>query len=401
MEYGRGGSDKSVSSEETIDKGRRIMACSERALYKDISEEIKLNNPCEAYIWGEDLYDLMMIVYSGNINSISEYTLIKQDVLDCGLFFYNRKQDCLRMEKVRIHEPSGDLYISEKIFNAIWPSLRESIKIGIELAPEDAENVAQTPEDVVYLQLADRKNQNPVLTSKGIEYEVIQPSEEEKKLRSRRQSMMDNRDMIFCYSKQGGYVHDKYCPDIKEISDEDFMASTEYPKGVSRCPHCRLMMVLREACKPQTKQIPALFALFRRRSVGYKQLKRLILEKGFKFYLNSPDELAVVTREDRWLVRFLNGKKLSLWHNNYIKISDTERSITEGYHKQGDFWKSLKVVLGYIDRYSWEKIHVENASALAEVPESEENVKSRSDYSGFGKWFVTLWKRFIALFQMC
>ena len=375
------------------------MAFSERALYQDIAEEIKYNNPCEAYIWGEDLYDLLIVVYSGSINSIVDYCLIKQDVLDCGLFFYNRKNDCLRMEKVRIHELTGDLYISEKVFNAIWPSLRESIKIGIELAPEDAENVAKTPEDTVYLELADRKNQKPVLTSKGIKYEIIQPSEEEKKLISRRQSMMDNRDLIFCYSKQGGYVHDKYCPDIKEISDEDFMASAVYPEGFLRCPHCRLMMVLREACKPKTKQIPALFALFRNRSVGYKQLKKLINEKGYRFYLNSPDELTVETREDSWIVRFRENKELSLWHNNYVKISDTERSIREGFHKQGDFGKSLKFVLDYIDGYSWERIHAMNTGEIDVIPESVENDKSELGYSGFRKWLASLWKRFVALFK--
>ena len=74
------------------------------------------------------------------------------------------------MERVRIHETSGDIYISEKVFNAIWPSIRESILIGIE---------------------------------KGIKYEMIQIPEEERKLKSRRQSLMDNREMIFCYSKQG------------------------------------------------------------------------------------------------------------------------------------------------------------------------------------------------------
>ena len=84
-----------------------------------------------------------MIDEGEGIMAISE-----KDVLDCGLFFYDRKRDCLRMERVRIHETSGDIYISEKVFNAIWPSIRGSILIGIELAPEDAENVAKTPEDI-------------------------------------------------------------------------------------------------------------------------------------------------------------------------------------------------------------------------------------------------------------
>ena len=75
----------------------------------------------------------------------------EKDVLDCGLFFYDRKRDCLRMERVRIHETSGDIYISEKVFNAIWPSIRESILIGIE---------------------------------KGIKYEMIQIPEEERKLKT-------------------------------------------------------------------------------------------------------------------------------------------------------------------------------------------------------------------------
>ena len=133
---------------------------------------------------------------------------------------------------------------------------------------------------------------------------MIQIPEEERKLKSRRQSLMDNREMIFCYSKQGGYAHDKFCPDIKGISDENFMASSVFPEGLSSCPHCRLMMLLREACSPKARQVPALYTIFRRRSVGYKQLKDLIRENGYHFYLNTPGELIVETTEDHWIIKF-------------------------------------------------------------------------------------------------
>ena len=82
------------------------MSIIEKSLYKGIAEDLMLYDPCDDYIWGEDLYDLTILVYSGSIRDISCYELINEDLLVCGLFYYDRKKDCLKMEKIRIHEPT-------------------------------------------------------------------------------------------------------------------------------------------------------------------------------------------------------------------------------------------------------------------------------------------------------
>ena len=372
------------------------MSVIEKELYKSIAEDLMLEKPYDDYIWGEDLYDLNIMVYSGGFGDISTFNLIKDDILKCGLFFYDRKKDYLRIEMVRIFEPTGDVYIGEKLFNSIWKSLRQSIKIGIDQAPKDAERVAETPEDTVCLDLLGDSIKTPKLTTNGIKYHTLQPSEEEKRLKSRRQSLMDNRDMIFCYSKQGGYVHDKYCPVVPLINDEDFMASAVMPDGVDKCHRCRMMMAVREACKPKPKQIAPICALFSRSGIGIKYVEKLIYEKGYRLFLNTPDELTIETKEDHWFVRIHSNGKLTIWHNNYSKISDTERYIRDGFHKQGDFGKSLQKVLEYIEGYSWEKFHVERVTA---VNESEHMTVLEKKGSVFKKWIAGLWKRLTTIFR--
>lgn len=213
--------------------------------------------------------------------------------------------------------------------------------------------------------------------------------------------MMDNKDLIFCFSKQGGYVHDKCCPIVPIISDEDFMASATMPEGSDKCHRCRMMMAVREACKPKPKQIQAICGLFRRKGVGTRQVEKLVFDKGYRFFLNTPNELSVETREDKWLIKIHSNQKLSLWHNNYTKISDTERAIGEGFHKQGDFGKSIKNVLEYIDQYSWEKFHVDRAETVVETAVAKDvHIEiSMEKELRFRKWLCDLWKKLTTLFR--
>jgi hypothetical protein len=84
------------------------------------------------------------------------------------------------------------------------------------------------------------------------------------------------------------------------------------------------------------------------------------MELGMKFHATDLDEMQVVYEEDTWLIKGLNSMKLSLWHNNYVKTSETERYITDGFHNQnvGDK-KDLQQILQYIEGYSWQ-VHLEH-----------------------------------------
>jgi hypothetical protein len=99
---------------------------------------------------------------------------------------------------------------------------------------------------------------------------------------------------------------------------------------------------------------------------------------------------------------------LSLWHNNYVKTSETERYITEGFHNQNVDRKKLVQILKYIEGYSWQ-IHLEreNEKLIGQdveyvAEESVENevrssasetpAKKRTWYRVIADWIRNLFK---------
>jgi hypothetical protein len=70
---------------------------------------------------------------------------------------------------------------------------------------------------------------------------------------------------------------------------------------------------------------------------------------------------------------------LHLWHNNYVKTSETERYITDGFHNQNFDRKKVIPILNYIEGYSWQKhLANENRKLQAEAAKSvtEERVEN-------------------------
>ena len=67
-----------------------------------------------------------------------------------------------------------------------------------------------------------RQGSTPVIENDVIKYVAREMTEEEKHKNSRKQSLMDNPKMIYFYSDNSRYYHDKECDDVKEIISERF-----------------------------------------------------------------------------------------------------------------------------------------------------------------------------------
>ena len=83
-----------------------------------------------------------------------------------------------------------------------------------------------------------------------------------------------------------------------------------------------------------------------------------VLNYGLKIKCEKDGELIVSGNEDTWIIKGIKGKKLSLWHNNYVITGEKERYITHGFHNQGLDGKSFSFLMEYINNYTFEK-HLE------------------------------------------
>ncbi len=233
------------------------------------------------------------------------------------------------------------------LFNHIWKKISGVIQSQRNLSKQELEKIL----DFSHIERYESK----IRIVKGkIEYIGKELSDEEKKERSLRQSMLDNPKFKCYYALSGGAVHDKECEEIQSIPMGEFCASEKLPADRKLCSKCKRKLLLRIACAPNTKQIPICERLLTRGKVQTGNLYRYVVEVGMKFHATTLDELTIICREDTWKVKYLQGV-MQLWHNNYIKVNDTERYITDGFHNQGVESKGVDFLLQYIQGYTWEK----------------------------------------------
>ena len=248
-----------------------------------------------------------------------------------------------------------------------------------------------------------RQGSTPVIENDVIKYVAREMTEEEKHKNSRKQSLIDNPKMLYFYSDNSRYYHDKECDDVKEIISERFQASDTIAVGKEMCPKCKRKLLFRVACYPNTKQIPICDRIFKKHRVSNGRMQHYVMDVGMKFHATEYSQMQVEGIEDNWIIKGLDSEHMELWHNNYVKTSSTERYITDGYHNQKVERGTLGRLLYYIETYSWQKhlqhegIHIGNAEV-----EPENNAKVEMDNTSYAentgrkasvceKWYVRIW----------
>lgn len=379
-----------------------MKVCSEKLIYQDYIKDLSARTHPNIFLWGEDLADKHLFPYAGKLRDIPAYDTFSDRLADCALIVINpAKSNPVRIISSRYDELSGRIYITEDSFNTIWKSLRKSILLGIRMAEgQSAGCPARKPEDTVVLDYLRRPSSIPVLENHRIVYKPKELSPEEKRLISARQSALDNRKNLYFYSRRGGDVHDRDCYLLKNISNEDFIGSEDHPEDLPECPHCFRTLLLRIGCTPNAKEIPFCNRIFTKFNLRTRQLKRYVLSEGIRFHARSLTELTVTHGEDTWLIK-IDGDRLNLWHNNYVKISETERYLTSGFHDQGvSSDNNLKKILNYIVGYTWQKhLDSEKQNEEAATAENKEILTMHTDTAAGSvpeniPAGLSLWRRF-------
>ncbi len=164
--------------------------------------------------------------------------------------------------------------------------------------------------------------------------------------------------MNYFYSSKATCFHDRNCTYVAKIAPLEFRASAEMPENLYMCGKCRRDMLIRRACSPRTKQMGQIKYFLHQCCLDDVSLKRYILQDNMKMYITADNELMIHCNEDTWKVSRDETGELTLWHNNYVRISETERyvrRITDGFHKQICDTRWLKNILDYVESYTWEK----------------------------------------------
>ena len=174
----------------------------------------------------------------------------------------------------------------------------------------------------------------------------------------RRQSMMDNTNYKFAYSRKKLILHDKDCDLVKHIPDEDFEMLTTFDSQMALCSACYRKMLIRATEVNQPRKINLYVKAFDRLCCGNKKLRRLLFDHKFDHKAQlidvDPNSLTIIVNKDKWLFQF-HSDKLELYHNNYVVNDDLTRTFTPGFHLQSVYREPryYGLALSEIISYSW------------------------------------------------
>lgn len=345
---------------------------SEKERYYAEFLEMSVEKPFDDFLWGEELIDKKLIVYPKKAKDILEYKKNVKHITNCGLVVLDfNRHEYMRFTTARLDAQNKCVYISETAFNACWNDLKKSVDLGIRLAKKMDENcVINDASEIVDLNNLFSDRRIAYIEDDRVCYKGIEQSEEVKKLIGRRQSLLDNSKMVFYYSSNGGFIHDKDCENIKNIPLEYFEASEKAPKYSEYCPKCKRRLLVRVACSPYVKQIAGCERFLKEMKISNKKLEKMVLEKQMKFNFQSPGEFYIKCNEDIWMIDASDKKHIRLFHNNYSVIGESTRVIVSGYHNQNQDGNDFRYMMNYISGYTWEK-HLEAKRRLeAEDTES-------------------------------
>lgn len=371
---------------------------SEKEIYANQLRDIALHYATEYFVWGEDLFDKKLILYNGKLKNVKGYEDVCGYLKPCGFVIIDKKKEhWMRCVMGTLDTKTGNAYLQENTFNGIWKQFKVSVGKGIRQAKEKGFPCqAKVAEDILELENLWRTGSVPKIKNNVICYQMREKPERDRKLEGRKQSMLDNLNMNYYYAEHGKYYHDRECEEIKHILPGEFCASSEIPKGKEICPKCRRKVYFRKACAPNVKQMVVCDRFFQNHQVSLNKIRHCVMEAGMKFHAVTLEELTIQYREDTWIVKAEENQEenqgLQLWHNNYVKINETERYITDGFHNQGLIGFSLTQILSYIEKHTWENhlLKEEKKKMEAEALNLEEKEVMTADLQTKKTWYDRL-----------
>ena len=203
--------------------------------------------------------------------------------------------------------------------------------------------------------LAPQQVQNKPKSKKHKQPPVITPE------KRRRDSLMSNRKMRYVLPHTGK-IHDRDCPHVAQIPDEDFSMCEDYPNGRYVCFVCyRKALVRKGLALDQTKYIDAAMRVFQEVGATNSDLNALFLKNNAQIYRVETDCVYLKVHEDCWIIQIAENGCM-LYHNNYRQIDEAQRLMEADFHLQVDKPIAFRNALVTMCQYTWDG-HVQAMAA--------------------------------------
>ena len=171
--------------------------------------------------------------------------------------------------------------------------------------------------------------------------------------RRRRQSLLDDVNNKYAYSKKSMILHDRECELVQYIKDGDFRMTAELDTSMTMCQKCYRKALIRSAVGDDRKRLNLYVKAFEILGYSNKRLKTLFLDHGAKLLRVDINSVTMILRYYR--------NMLELYHNNYIVNDDFTRTFTQQFHLQRryDNTEDYTRALCEMESYSWDN-HLQN-----------------------------------------
>ena len=178
--------------------------------------------------------------------------------------------------------------------------------------------------------------------------------------RRRRQSLLDDVNNKYAYSKKNMILHDRDCELVQYIKDGDFRMTAELDTSMTMCQKCYRKALIRSAVGDDRKRLNLYVKAFEILGYSNKRLKTLFLDHGAKLLRVDINSVTIKVHDDTWILRYYRNM-LELYHNNYIVNDDFTRTFTQQFHLQRryDNTEDYTRALCEMESYSWDN-HLQN-----------------------------------------
>jgi len=173
--------------------------------------------------------------------------------------------------------------------------------------------------------------------------------------RRRRDSLLSNRKMRYVYSSKDYILHDRDCPHVAQIRDEDFHMLQDYALSMEPCRECRRRALLRAAIpNDDAKHIAAYLNIFNSFGATTEDIHALVIAHKAQIHDVTLDSVQIKVRDDNWIMR-LDQRKIHLYHNNYEVLENYERLFRPQFHLQQTSGgpTAYRHLINTILNYSW------------------------------------------------
>ncbi len=149
-----------------------------------------------------------------------------------------------------------------------------------------------------------------------------------------RQRLMSDEHVWYMYANGSNVIHDKTCPEVRKIRDDELRYTQRYPSHLHPCPLCQTKAYLRLGAR-DLHNLRGYEALFEQMRISPQLQRRLYVHEGIRTEYLGSGRLKIWGKEDTWLLEEISGSEhLRLLHNNYCPLADGTRRFVPGFHEQ-------------------------------------------------------------------